>query len=118
MIEETGVALVSVARGCIGNPWIFRQARALLAGDREAATRTPTLAEQRAVLLEHFDLAVARHGEHKAGMTMRKFGIKFARHHARAEEVAQAFIRVASLADLRAVLADHYAPAGDVDCAA
>ncbi|MHC4833816.1 MAG: tRNA dihydrouridine synthase, partial [Planctomycetota bacterium] len=32
MLEHTGVAAVSVARGCIGNPWIFRQARELMAG--------------------------------------------------------------------------------------
>src|SRR5690606_9962037 len=32
MIEQTGVQLVSVARGCIGNPWIFTQARALARG--------------------------------------------------------------------------------------
>src|SRR5690606_17334453 len=30
MLAYTGVAAVAVARGCIGNPWIFRQARALL----------------------------------------------------------------------------------------
>lgn len=59
MLEYTGVAAVAVARGCIGNPWIFRQARGMLAG------RTPTLPtidEQRAVLEEHFALALAVNG--------------------------------------------------------
>jgi tRNA-dihydrouridine synthase len=46
MIGYTGVRAVSVARGCIGNPWIFRQARQLMAGQEVAG---PTLAEQRAV---------------------------------------------------------------------
>ena len=32
MIAETGVDGVTAARGAIGNPWIFSQARALLAG--------------------------------------------------------------------------------------
>src|SRR5262249_50527382 len=32
MIRYTGVAAVAVARGCIGNPWLFRQARDMLAG--------------------------------------------------------------------------------------
>ncbi|MEQ8837434.1 MAG: tRNA-dihydrouridine synthase, partial [Lacipirellulaceae bacterium] len=32
MIEYTGVDGVTVARGAIGNPWIFQQARALAAG--------------------------------------------------------------------------------------
>jgi len=33
MIQETGIDGVTVARGAIGNPWIFEQCRALAAGD-------------------------------------------------------------------------------------
>ncbi|MEX0655368.1 MAG: tRNA-dihydrouridine synthase family protein [Phycisphaeraceae bacterium] len=112
MIDETGVQLVSVARGCIGNPWLFEQARALMRGDRDAGRRSPTLAQQRQVLREHFELSVALHGEKKAGMMMRKFGIKFSRHHPDGETVRQAFITVKSLADWEAVLARHYAGDG------
>merc|ERR1711965_188657 len=43
MLELTGVTGVSVARGCIGNPWIFRQARELMVG-REP--RWPDLVDQ------------------------------------------------------------------------
>lgn len=109
MIRETGVRLVSVARGCIGNPWIFRQARAVLEGDDRAADLPPTIGEQRAVLLEHFQLAAALHGETKAGMTMRKFGIKFSRHHPQGGEVARAFISVKSQDEWRAVVDGFYA---------
>ncbi len=109
MIEQTGVQAVSVARGCIGNPWVFAQARALMAGDAEGGRRPPTVAEQRAVLLEHFDLSVGLHGERRAGMMMRKFGIKFSRHHHDPDVVAKAFIAVKNLADWRGVLDDHYA---------
>ncbi len=105
MIAYTGVHAVSVARGCIGNPWIFRQARDLMAG---ATPRPPTIAEQRAVLLEHFDLSVAVNGEHLAARLMRKFGIRFAEHHPRNEDVRQRFIRVSSIEDWRAVLDEHY----------
>ncbi len=108
MIRETGVHLVSVARGCIGNPWIFTQARALMAGDRVAGERPPTLGQQRLVLLEHFDLSVRTHGEKQAGLMMRKFGIKFASHHPRKQEVARAFIGVKNLADWRSVVEIFY----------
>ena len=108
MIRETGVQLVSVARGCIGNPWIFRQARAMMAGDLAAADRAPTIGEQREVLLDHFQLSVEQHGEKKAGMMMRKFGIKFSRHHPEGAEIAKAFIAVKSLDDWRAVLDSFY----------
>jgi len=74
MIDQCGVTGASVARGCIGNPWIFRQAHQLMRGQTPTA---PTIAEQRAVLLEHFELSVALHGERQAGRMMRKFGINF-----------------------------------------
>jgi len=90
MLELCRVQGVSVARGCIGNPWIFRQARELMAG-RPALP--PTLAEQRSALLAHFELASVIHGERSAGQRMRKFGIRFARHHPREAEVKAAFIR-------------------------
>lgn len=115
MVAYTGVAGASVARGCIGNPWIFRQARDLLEG-REP--RTPTIAEQRDVLEQHFELALAtnrsmRHPELHTGKTMRKFGIRFAEHHPRTEDVRQAFIRVNSMEDWRGVLDQWYQPGQD-----
>ncbi|MEO0588094.1 MAG: tRNA-dihydrouridine synthase family protein, partial [Planctomycetota bacterium] len=104
MLEQTRVDVVSVARGCIGNPWVFEQCRALLAGDEQGAARPPTIFEQRDVLLEHFELSVALHGEGKAGRMMRKFGIKFSRHHPEGAAVKGAFIAVESLSDWRAAL--------------
>ena len=112
MINETGVQWVSVARGCIGNPWVFRQARALLVGDQEAAETPPTIFEQRDVLLEHFELSVAQHGEQLASRLMRKFGIRFSRHHPKCDEVKQAFIAVMGLPHWRAVLDKFYAEDG------
>lgn len=113
MIETTGVELVSVARGCIGNPWIFTQARALMRGDHETATRPPTIAQQRNVLLEHFELSVRLHGERAAGMMMRKFGIRFSRHHPQHDEIRRRFIAVQSLADWHAVLSEFYSHDGE-----
>lgn len=107
MLDETGVRLVSVARGAIANPWIFRQARAALAGDAQAAARPPSVAEQRETLREHAQLALA-HDAEGAGPMMRKFGILAARHHPRREQVARAFIAVKDMAQWHAVLADHY----------
>ena len=106
MIAYTGVAAVSIARGAIGNPWVFHQVRELLAG-REALP--PTLEEQRAVLHQHFALSVALHGERAAGKMMRKFGIKFAQHHPRALEVKAAMIGVNRTSDWVSVLDEHYA---------
>jgi len=112
MLEETGIHLVSVARGCIGNPWIFKQARAYMAGDQSAIDRPPTVFEQRDVLYEHFKLSVGLHGEKRASMMMRKFGIKFAQHHPRKDEIKKAFIAVRSLSEWEQVLITEYATDG------
>lgn len=114
MIERTGVRAVSVARGCIGNPWIFTQARALHAGDAAGGARPPTLEEQRQVLLDHFDLSVRVHGERGASMNMRKFGIKFSRHHPDPTSVVRAFIAVKNTQEWREVIDRHYTAAGHV----
>ena len=109
MLRDTGVDMVSVARGCIGNPWVFTQARALMRGE---PAPPPTLHQQRDVLRDHFALSVGLHEEKQASKMMRKFGIRFARHHPRADEVKQAFIRVSSLSDWSAVLDGFYATDG------
>ena len=120
MLRETRVDGVSVARGAIGNPWIFPQTLALLRG--EPAPPPPSLHEQRDVLREHFGLAVALHGEDLAGRSMRKFAIKYARLHPEPLTVRDAFVAVQVNADWQAVLARFYAvdgpgrdPSADVD---
>ena len=110
MIGYTGVAGVSVARGCIGNPWIFRQARDMMAGEEP---RPPTIAEQRRVLEDHFALALRvnarlRDPEFQTGKTMRKFAIRFAQHHPAGDEVRKRFIGVKGLEDWRGVLGEWY----------
>ncbi|MHB1158261.1 MAG: tRNA dihydrouridine synthase [Phycisphaerales bacterium] len=112
MIEQTGVGAVSVARGAIGDPWIFQQARQLQLG---RPIMPPTIAEQRAVLLEHFELSVKLHGEAAASRMMRKFGIKFSRHHPQADAVAKAFISVKSMTDWRAVIEAHYSVKAEIN---
>lgn len=108
MLDVTGVSAIAIARGCIGNPWIFRQARQMMAGE---IPLLPTLEEQRQALLDHFELSVALHGELKASRMMRKFGIKFSAHHPTPELVKLEFIKCKSIAEWQAVIERHYSPA-------
>ncbi len=112
MIAYTGVSAVAVARGCIGNPWIFKQARMMLAGNEPAR---PTIAEQRDVLEQHYKLALAanrrmRHPDDFTSKNMRKFGIRFAEHHPHSEDARLRFIAVKGIEDWRAVLDEMYTP--------
>jgi tRNA-dihydrouridine synthase B len=106
MIRETGVDGVSVARGAIGNPWIFEQARALAKG---VTLPPPSLHEQRDVIAEHYRLADEIYGPIRCGRVMRKFGIKYAQLHPQALEVRDAFVAVSEPGQWRSVLDKWYA---------
>jgi nifR3 family TIM-barrel protein len=106
MLAQTGVDGVTVARGAIGNPWIFNRARALAEG-RDIPP--PTLREQREVIAEHYRMAEQIYGPLRCGAIMRKFGIKYARLHPQAEEVRQAFIAVTKAREWLPVLEKWYA---------
>jgi tRNA-dihydrouridine synthase len=105
MIEMTGVDGVAAARGAIGNPWLFRQARDLAAGRQP---HRPDIAEQRDVLLRHFEMTCQLYGPRRGPKIMRKFGIKYARVHPTPAKVRNAFVEIKSHADWQAVLDQYY----------
>jgi tRNA-dihydrouridine synthase len=120
MLRETGVDIVWIARGAIGNPWIFQHVAALLAQEQLPKSRQtepsgsadglapPGIHEQREALAEHFAIAMQIHGESLAGRRMRKMGIKYSRFHPDAAHVKRGFIEVHSLRDWTAVLDRWY----------
>lgn len=111
MISETGVDGVSVARGCIGNPWIFRECLALFRG--EPLPPPPSIGEQRDAIAWHFERMVEAYGEELAPRIARKFGIKYAEHHPLPLDVRNAFISVSTAESFREVLDRWYDPTAD-----
>lgn len=107
MIAQTSVDGVTVARGAIGNPWIFAQARALANGD--PLPPPPSLFEQRDVMREHYRLAEQIYGAQRCGILMRKFAIKYSALHPRHEEVRASLVKVRDREQWEAVLCEWYA---------
>lgn len=106
MLEQTGVDGLSIARGAIGNPWIFQQTRELA----ETGTFSqPDLAEQARVLAMQFKISEETLGEKMALRSMRKHAIKYARLHPEHDQVRDAFVVAKSKADWHSVLVEHYA---------
>ena len=99
--EETGAAAVMLARGALGNPWLFEQ----LLGRREG---DPPPDEVRAELGWTIDRAVEHLGEPRAARYLRKFypwyvprlGLDRAETHA----LQEALQRAESVADARRLL--------------
>lgn len=69
MLEQTGCDGLMVARGAEGNPWIFAEIKSALAGE---PYRAPTLAERKAMIFEHLQLALDQKGEFAAMQEMKK----------------------------------------------
>lgn len=106
MLQETGIDGLSIARGCIGNPWIFGQVNALLRG--EPLPQPPSLHEQRDVIREHFQLSSELYGLDRCGPLMRKFGIKYAALHPEYEQVRASFISIRNKNDWDKALETWY----------
>ena len=70
MMEETGCDGVLAARGAKGNPWLFRELRAALAG--EPIPKRPSRAEIREMILRHGALSARWKGEYITVREMRK----------------------------------------------
>ena len=107
MISKTGVDGVTVARGAIGNPWIFQQVRAI--ADDQPLPDPPSLWEQREIIREHYVLAESLYGEQRVGKLMRKFGIKYSILHPQFKEVRSGFVKARNRSEWEAVLEQYYA---------
>jgi tRNA-dihydrouridine synthase B len=72
MRQHTGCAAIMIGRGAFGNPWIFRDGRALI--DGKAPVPPANAAERFGVALEHAQLALRLQGD------SRKTVIEFRKH--------------------------------------
>lgn len=90
-LAGSGCAAVMIGRGACGNPWIFREAAALLAG-RPSPPRTD--AELASTMARHLALAIEEHGVRRGVHTMRKHLIWYARGRAGAHEFRRRVVRL------------------------
>src|SRR5215207_2330064 len=97
--ERTGAAAVMLARGALGNPWLFAQVLGL-------RTSEPSHDEVLAELDWVMERAVEHLGADRAGRYLRKFYPWYLERLGASKTVQQRMQETATVADARAVLAD------------
>lgn len=110
MLETTGADGVMLARGADGNPWLFREIKAALAG--EALPPPPALDERLALAAEHLEMLIACKGEAVAVKEMRRHICAYLKGMPRAAEFRARFHQADTRCDFQKLLAAYRDCAG------
>ena len=106
MRQHTNCAGIMIARGSFGNPWLFAQARDLLAG--RAIRPDPTPAERFSTALEHARLALRLQGDtRKTALEFRKHFGWYTKGLPGASELRQRLFAIESMAEAEAIFCDY-----------
>jgi len=101
-IKNTGVDGAVIARGAIGNPWIFEQLRA---GNNFLA---PTLEQQGRVISKHFHLLCKLYEHEKAIRHFRKFAFAYCKLHPLRKKAQKALFSVETAEEFLAAVKHWY----------
>ncbi|HRU14694.1 MAG TPA: tRNA-dihydrouridine synthase [Anaerohalosphaeraceae bacterium] len=105
-LRTSGVDGVILARGAVGNPWIFREVRALW--ENRPLPPEPTLAEQKAVMLEHLEMILDFWPTRKAIPYFRKFAAGYCRRHPQRKQTMLALMKTRTAEQVYEVLEQFY----------
>lgn len=102
MFDETGADAVSIARGALGNPWIFKEAETLL---KEGKARARPKAEEIIeVMAGHLKASVDFYGEKVGVMKFRKFFIWYSKGFRKIRPLRELVSRAKTLAEMEKIM--------------
>jgi tRNA-dihydrouridine synthase B len=105
-LRESGADAVAIGRGCLGNPWIFRQARALVQGGAEV--RPPSPSERGRVLLQLVEGEFQLYGPALGLRRLARTSCYFAKFLPEFPIFRDAVHKVRDLRDFRRLVKEHF----------
>jgi len=105
-LQETGADAAALGRGCLGNPWIFKQARARVQGGAEV--RPPSNSERGRVLLRLVEGEFRLYGTHLGLRRLARTSCYFAKFVPEFPHFREAVHRVRDLNDFRRLVKEHF----------
>ncbi|MDP8229874.1 MAG: tRNA dihydrouridine synthase DusB [Candidatus Gorgyraea atricola] len=78
MLDETGCDAITVARGALGNPWIFKEIKEFLKTGK--ILKRPSIKDIAKTMKLHLDLGCDFYGERRGVVNFRKFFIWYTRY--------------------------------------
>lgn len=99
MMSETGCDGAVMARGAMGNPWIFREA--IAAWRAEPIPPRPTIDEVADVMTRHLDMCIEQYGPASAVKVYRKFFIWYTKGLGNVKVLRLAAVRSSSIQEMR-----------------
>jgi nifR3 family TIM-barrel protein len=105
-LRETGADGVAIGRGCLGNPWIFAQARALVRGTTPPTA--PSVAERGRVLLQFVEGEFHFYGPPLALRRLPRTSCYFAKFLPDFPAYRRAVAQVRDLAGFRRLVKEHF----------
>jgi nifR3 family TIM-barrel protein len=113
MREHTGCAGVMIGRGAFGNPWLFRDGQALLAG--QPAPPAAGAAERFNVALQHARLAIRLQGDtRRTVLEFRKHLGWYTRGLHGSSALRQRLFQIESIAEAEAIFLEYLEPVAQV----
>ena len=104
MLRDTGCDGILIARGTLGNPFIFEQTRALLTGRPMVL---PDARQRLAVAMDHLRMTAGLVGEPKACRDMRKHFVAYTRGMEGGAALRQALVHAVTLAQYEGIVAEY-----------
>jgi nifR3 family TIM-barrel protein len=105
MKKETGCDAVMIARGAVGNPWIFNQIATIEQGGTE---QKPDITERKRVIMEHFFLLSDHMEENRAALAMRGLLLSYTKGLPHSSRFRNAITQIKNIEDLTYILDQYF----------